>query len=312
MNLSKTNQWPIAVFDWGTTNLRAHAVDQGGNILRTITSPSGIKFIEPGTCPARFASIMGQLRESHRCKHAYLVGMIGSALGWHEVPMQPGPMNARQIAQNLSPVQGLPAVIVPGVTAPSIAGLPDMMRGEETQIFGACRIINRESFHLCLPGTHSKWVFLKDGAITNITTAMTGELFELLTNASILKQQVAKELHSVDLQAFKEGLAVAKTGLGAQILAFSTRPRSLVAGKPEGNNAANYLSGILIGSEIHAMCNALKTPVSEIALIAEDSISRLYALAFQEHDIKVRRIDGAHAVAMGAAMLHRNAIQKAK
>ena len=307
MNRSSSSDWPIAVFDWGTTNLRAHAVDQGGNILASITSPSGVKFIEPGACPARFDSIMAQLRDSHGCQRAYLVGMIGSAMGWHEVPMQPGPMNAQELAQHLYSVQDAPAVIVPGVSAPSIAELPEMMRGEETQIFGASRILERNTFHLCLPGTHSKWVYVKDGAITNTTTAMTGELFELLSNASVLKQQVATEHPAIDLQAFEEGVAVAKTGLGAQLLSFSTRPRSLVAGKPEGNNAASYLSGILIGSEINAMSNALDSTVSEIALIAEDSISQLYALAFEKHGINVRRVDGAQAVAMGAAMLHQAA-----
>ena len=62
---------------------------------------------------------------------------------------------------------------------------PDVIRGEETQIFGALGN-GSDNGQFILPGTHSKWALVENGQIVWFTTFMTGELFAVLCNHSIL------------------------------------------------------------------------------------------------------------------------------
>ncbi|WP_353533844.1 2-dehydro-3-deoxygalactonokinase [Cognatishimia sp. WU-CL00825] len=290
------------MFDWGTSNLRVYVVEASGKILERKEWPLGVKFSEPSQLPMRFTEIMERLEAQFCCQYALLIGMIGSGMGWRDVPMLHGPLSIAEHASRLFPLDGTDAYIVPGVTAPSVVGLTDMMRGEETQAYGALRLLQKSNLLLCMPGTHSKWVSLKDNLIHGITTSITGELFELLSNNSVLHEQLRDAGSSFDQTGFREGLEIAKSGLGAQNLAFSVRPRALVNCKSIQANASSYLSGILIGSEILAMKTAFG--VSEIAIIAEMGLAKLYEIACGTFAISAMVLDGAEAVCAGASKLH--------
>src|SRR5262249_19578742 len=84
---------------------------------------------------------------------------------------------------------GRDIAIAPGLTCRNRLLAPDMMRGEETQILGAIRCepkLAKGRQFLCMPGTHTKGVSLKDGVIDTFLTALTGELSDVLHNHSVL------------------------------------------------------------------------------------------------------------------------------
>ena len=76
--------------------------------------------------------------------------------------------------------------IVPGVSYVG-DGRADVMRGEEVQLLGAVAAGMVDPMALvCHPGTHNKWATLRHGQIDRFRTVMTGELFNLLKEHSIL------------------------------------------------------------------------------------------------------------------------------
>lgn len=302
MTHSESDHWPLAVFDWGTSNLRAYCVDQDGPILGQISRDAGVKTMSRAEYPALVRQLLADLAPPAPIRHALLVGMVGSELGWRETPMRPAPASLSDLAHHLNPVRGHPCRIIPGVSAMSIANLPDMMRGEETQVLGAMAETGRLDGLFCLPGTHCKWVQCGDGRITGITSAMTGELFDLLTRHSVLKAQTGPDETEDDLSAFDEGVQAAGTGLGAAQLAFSVRPRALVADKSGAASARSYLSGILIGTELQTMQAHQKD--APLTIIGAPALTRAYARASAILGLRAETMDGAIAVTRGAALIH--------
>lgn len=292
----------IAVFDWGTTHLRVHVVAAGGKILRTLHHESGIRQSNITDVPARFKRAIHELEAAFGPMPAVLVGMVGSNFGWHEVAMQAAPVAGENLARHLFAIDtlaGQQAMIVPGVTGPSIVGAPDMMRGEETQIFGVLEPQGTDNF--CLPGTHTKWVRCTAGQITGITTAMTGEIFDLMQTQSVLQSALGGASASIDLAAFDDGLALSCEGLGALQLAFSIRARSLASDGWSSDAAKSHLSGLMIGSEVASMAPYLG---SRLVIVGDPTLTRLYGRACQRHGIASRRVDGNEAVASGARWLY--------
>ncbi|WP_372572282.1 2-dehydro-3-deoxygalactonokinase [Ruegeria jejuensis] len=302
MSRSEPTHWPLAVLDWGTSNLRAYCVDEAGTILGQVSRDAGVKTMPEAGYPVLVQQLLADLAPPAPIRHALLVGMVGSELGWRETPMRPAPASLSDLAHHLNPVPGHPCRVIPGVSALSVAGLPDMMRGEETQVLGALAETGQTSGLFCLPGTHCKWVQCDDGRITRITTAMTGELFDLLTRHSVLRAQTGSDDTEDDLTAFDEGVQTALTGLGAAQLAFSVRPRALVADKSGAASARSYLSGILIGAELQTMQAHQKG--SALTIIGAPALTRAYARACVILDIKAKTMDGATAVSRGAALIH--------
>lgn len=301
MTGSDATPWPLAVFDWGTSNLRAYAVDAGGAILGRV-SGRGVKQTDREAFPRVYQHAMDRLQARFGCRHALLVGMVGSNLGWQEVAMSPAPQTRASVQAGLVALPGTAAHIVPGVSAPSLGGFPEMMRGEEVQVFGGLALSGQDEALLCLPGTHSKWVNCRGGAIQRISTAMTGELFDLLCHASVLKGHVTSELGGTGLAGFDEGVTVAQSGLGAVLLAFSTRPRALLSGRVDPVDGRGYLSGVLIGSEIQAMQQA--TGTRALLIVGEPELAGFYARAAGALGVTAQVIDGAAAIAAGAAEIH--------
>ncbi|MCB8829910.1 2-dehydro-3-deoxygalactonokinase, partial [Escherichia coli] len=58
---------------------------------------------------------------------------------------------------------------------------------------------------LAQPGTHNKWIALRGGRITDIATAMTGELFSLVKGHGILAGLLDGAV--ADGDAFRAGIA---------------------------------------------------------------------------------------------------------
>src|SRR5262249_746446 len=138
--------------------------------------------------------------------------------------------------------------LVPGLMHRGSDGAPDVMRGEETQLIGLAGRLGDSPQIVVLPGTHSKWAVIEGGRILSFATYLTGELFGLLVERSILGRLMTERAD--DPAAFDRG--VARTAIdGHAILGslFSARSLGLLGDLP-GSSLYSYLSGLLIGAEI--------------------------------------------------------------
>jgi len=222
-------------------------------------------------------------------------GMIGSRQGWIEAPYLDCPIGPDELAGHLTYIdinsnilnKSVTMAIVPGIKLLG-EGVPDVMRGEETQVAGL--IWSKQQYGLCvLPGTHSKWVFTKNGRIEAFTTFMSGELFALMVEYSILNRLMDGKRFKKD--AFLIGCNQSlNSSYGILKQIFSARTMGLFE-KLEPKGIYSYLSGIIIGYEIkegldiyfrNKICNEKK-----VVLVGELSLCNLYKMAFEIAGFKV-------------------------
>ncbi len=241
----------LIAIDWGTTSFRAALVDGSGNVLDRIESPSGILSIPDGNFGGAFDRLVGPWLAGGAKVPAVASGMIGSRQGWREAPYVESPAGAADLAKKLASVEspaGHEVWLVPGVRHIDGDGVPDVMRGEETQIVGCLAKGDPPRRLFVLPGTHGKWAIVEDGRIARFATFMTGELFALLKERSILGRLMVGDAHASE--AFRRGVEYGSRA-GASLLKslFSARTLPLFDRLPAAAVAA-YLSGLLIGREI--------------------------------------------------------------
>lgn len=253
----------LLALDWGTSSLRAFLM-YDGKIIQTRHSDHGIQHLPvPGTTgfELAFAQIAGNWLEQWPNLPIVASGMVGSAQGWREAPYVRCPASTHSVAaQGVSVASGLgkSVLIAPGVLFDEPGQLPDVMRGEETQIAGALLQNPQWAARSCivLPGTHSKWVQIEKGRIERFATYLTGELFAVLCKHSILgrlmPETASKESHiEPSAAAFKLGLATARESAPGDFThqIFATRTLGLTGRLPNGA-LADFLSGLLIGHEL--------------------------------------------------------------
>ena len=201
--------------------------------------------------------------------------------------------------------------IVPGVRGTSLNGEADVMRGEEVQIVGAIDLFAKGGTELpeviCLPGTHNKWVVLSNGVAARFSTTMTGEVFDVLSQYSIISQSLSPG-ESRDWEAYTDGLETSATGGGVLHHLFSVRTRNLLGDQYDGKGAS-FLSGILIGSELHGMLLAGKRP-KNVCVVGSSHLTESYCRAFAFFNINSLVLDsdkatlaGHHQVARAAGII---------
>jgi 2-dehydro-3-deoxygalactonokinase len=163
----------MIAIDWGTTHLRAYRLAASGDIEARKIAAKGIMSIPPGG----FAVALEELLEewSDLPDPIFMSGMIGSRQGWLEVPYVECPAGLHELAAGVrtAPSSGKRSVqICPGLSCSDGAGVPDAMRGEEVQIFGALSASGMENATICLPGTHSKHALIRNNKIDLFLTHM--------------------------------------------------------------------------------------------------------------------------------------------
>jgi len=285
--------------DWGTTNLRAFALDEHGNIAEKRESESGIQNVQQGD----FKSILNGLIQDWQTNNSestlvLMSGMIGSRQGWLEAPYATCPVSPQDLIDGLVSVPDENSTwITPGICVPAETGRPDVMRGEETQVFGALRFLQRDDAVLCLPGTHSKWVAVDQGAITRFSTAMTGEVFHVMREHSILATLMTDNGEH-DARAFGEGLKQSAEPGGLLNHLFTVRSKGLFNSLP-GNALSSYLSGILIGHEIRELASLTHTESKEIILLGSSILSKRYAQALTLMGLSFVALDNDIATTQG-------------
>jgi 2-dehydro-3-deoxygalactonokinase len=283
--------------DWGTTRLRLFRVEGGVVTDRTYGDGIGTPGIEPEAVLR--AALAGWLAGGAPAS-IRLCGMVGARDGWREVPYADCPATRadwRAAATSLS-LDAVPVEIMAGLACVDADGVPDVMRGEETQLYGALALapdLATGRHIVILPGTHSKWAVIEDAAITGVRTILTGELFALLRQHSTLARGLAAGDADMEAAGFADGLVRAERGVLTAL--FGARAMQLRGGKTP-DWALGYLSGVVIGGEISEM-RATLADASDVTIIGDPRLADLYTRAFAHTGVAVRRLDGDACVLAG-------------
>jgi 2-dehydro-3-deoxygalactonokinase len=280
----------LLAIDWGTTSVRAYRLGGDGEVLDIRESPLGIQRVRDGAFPAALRSLLGDWIDVAAPRVA--CGMIGSRQGWVEVPYVDCPAGQDVLARSIVRTPDGALAIVAGVRCRDTDGIPDVMRGEETQIVGAFADDAGAAIAV-LPGTHSKWAVVRARRIEGFATFMTGELYAVLKDHSILARMMSAE-HAVPGDAdFRRGVTAAlHPGASAGTLLhrlFGARTLAL-AGELDPGSVADYLSGLLIGSEISAGLEWSRqqgAAADRVTLIGACALCRRYAVALADAGIDV-------------------------
>ena len=289
--MAHTMHWAdgfIAV-DWGTTNRRAYLIDSSGKRTNEFEDHKGVLSVASGGFPAAVAEIRDRLGD----KPLLLAGMVGSNRGWKEAAYVPCPAGIDDLAHRLS-WAGEREAIVPGVSYIG-EGRSDVMRGEEVQLVGAVAAGSVDPYaHLCHPGTHNKWVLMRQGSIHSFHTVMTGELFSLLKEHSILADILQDPVEVND--SFKRGVRESMEHETLPADLFGIRAGVLL-GQVKKEDAPSYASGLLIGTDVRI---GLSTPFgAQVIVIGRPELTRLYAAAVGEHGRDVVELDGEQCFLAG-------------
>jgi len=281
----------MIAIDWGTSSFRAYRVAADGAVLDKRSAPLGIMQVEG----RRFAEALdSQIADwlEPGAGPVLMSGMIGSRQGWKEAPYVACPAGPEDIAQRLLEVSwgaGRRAWIAPGLSSRDAAGVPDVMRGEETQILGVLDQLPASAW-ICLPGTHSKWVEVREQRIARFSTHMTGEVFAVMKAHSILGRMFAGS--ATDLAGFDAGVQRARDPGGLLHHLFGVRARGLF-GELADQSAASYLSGLLIGHELLSISGA---HAEQVYLLGSPELTQLYQRALEQLERRSTTLDPDAAV----------------
>jgi 2-dehydro-3-deoxygalactonokinase len=281
----------IAV-DWGTTNRRAYLIGGDGTCAKEFEDGRGILSVERG----QFEDAVQEVRARLGDRPMLLAGMIGSNRGWKEAPYVRCPAGLDELASALLWADERTA-IVPGVAFSD--GRSDVMRGEEVQILGAAASGEiPPDCVVCHPGTHNKWIQVSGGRIVSFRTVMTGELFNLLKEHSILSELLDSEAKTGP--AFCEGVRRGLSGAGVTAELFEARARFLLD-RLERADAGSFVSGLLIGEDVRVGITEKRE--LKIIVMGRPELTELYAAALKEAGVAGDEIDGEGAFIAGACRI---------
>jgi 2-dehydro-3-deoxygalactonokinase len=294
---------PFIGLDWGTTSFRAYRVSSDGAVTDQVSAAEGILAVKDG---AFEQALEARISSWDKALPIVASGMITSRQGWVELPYVDCPAGPDDLAKAIHVKR-----LASGRTMHFLTGLHlksetlghDVMRSEETQVFGA---LDSGAMHYVTPGTHSKWIDVDDGHITNFATYVTGETFAVLKSHSILGRLMAQDVD--DEHEFHRGVDRAfadPAGLLHNL--FSARSLALYQElAPE--KISSYLSGIVIGSEVaHAV--SMRDSTNHYAVLASPAIGGKYVAAMKMAGLRVTMGDplaivkGERAVAAAAGII---------
>jgi 2-dehydro-3-deoxygalactonokinase len=294
---------PFIGLDWGTTSFRAYLVGSDGAVTDQVSAAEGILAVKDGAFEQAF-----EQRISGWDKSLPIIasGMITSRQGWVELPYVDCPAGPEDLAKSIHAktlASGRTVHFLTGLHLKSETLSHDVMRSEETQVFGA---MDSGAKHFVTPGTHSKWIDVEDGKITNFATYVTGETFAVMKAYSILGRLMANDVD--DDHAFLKGIDRAfadPAGLLHNL--FSARSLALYQ-ELAADKISSYLSGLIIGAEIgHAV--SLRDSTQHYAVLASPGIGGKYITAMKHAGLRVSMGDplaivkGERAVAQAAGLI---------
>ena len=287
----------LVAIDWGSSSFRAYLLSPDGEFLEEIASADGIASVVAGDYPATLRRLIGRWLDANPSAPVIASGMVGSRHGWREASYVPCPAGAREVAERLMAVEadGRRVALAPGLSYVDEVGLPDVMRGEETEIFG---VADAGARLIVLPGSHSKWARIEGERVVAFKTFITGELYAALRDHTIAgafaKAAPAKGPGPAFALGVERGAAAAggKTKSGLLGLLFGARALPLM-GKLDPDDFGEYLSGLLIGAEIGEANRLYPADAPHIA--GAEMLVKRYLAAFEALGV------GAHAAPPRAA-----------
>ena len=277
----------IAV-DWGTTHLRTYAMSSQHQVLAEAQSIDGMGVLAPDEFESALLRLIaewlpeqGQNSEARGQIPVLACGMVGARQGWKEADYQHvpcSPLTAANLTQVETTDSRIQVYILPGLCQ---SGDADVMRGEEVQIAGLLATKAAQYSCVCLPGTHSKWAHLQQRQVTQFATFMTGEMFALLSEHSILRHGVASDGwdDAAFLAAVEQAIEAPQHWLSD---CFRIRAKGLLQNM-SANTARAHLSGLLIGGELAGARNYWQD--QRVALIGEGRLATLYVAALNRLNI---------------------------
>ncbi len=282
--MSHPHPRPLIAIDWGTTSLRGALFDAQGQQRDARAFARGILTVAPGQFRAVMDACFGDWLQHSADALCLLSGMVGSRQGWQEAPYCPCPAGFAELGQHLLWLQPGRMAIVPGLSVLQQDGLPpdfalaqhDVMRGEEIQIFGALSLAAVQDATVVLPGTHSKWAQVQQGRVTTFRSFMTGEVYALLVQHSILSRTLPTDA-TWDETTFRQAVLLAQHSPSVLSSIFATRTLALFETLPTAVQPS-FLSGLLIGEELRAMSAG---PHEELLLVGSPALTDRYACALQ-------------------------------
>ncbi|HEX8471828.1 MAG TPA: 2-dehydro-3-deoxygalactonokinase [Brevundimonas sp.] len=278
--------------DWGTSNLRVMRIDASGAVLESRSDPRGAASLTPDQFPDVLAAVAGAWIEQEA--PVIVCGMAGARGRWLETAYAPCPASLADLGAALVRPEGARNVaIIPGVAVFDEGGLSDVMRGEETQAMGLFG--PGEDGLVLAPGTHSKWIKIEDGRIAAFRTFVTGELFAAIKGATVIGAGLGDA--GRDEAAFLEGVRRSLADHALTAALFSVRVQRL-SGRLSDGEAADYLSGLLIGAEIAAQSSLARD--ARVVIVGAPALAERYRLAMDAGGFtRIVVADGQAATATG-------------
>lgn len=295
IELKKENH-PFVAVDWGSSNFRAYLLDDY-SLIAEITADKGIIYVEKNTFETTLISLLTPWMSLIQDLNLPIImgGMVGSDRGWIDAGYTMLPLRVKDIAIQTIQVTntaGLNLYLKPGL-AIKTKNFCNVMRGEEIQLLG---VINEKTDCYLFPGTHSKWLSLTEkGMLETFHTVMTGELYALLMNHSLLGQEIESSVNDV---AFNEGVLCAKAGsLDIIEQLFYARSARILRNIP-ADNVSSWLSGLLIGHEIKTQLQHFPD-AKTFTIVAGKTLTPLYLSAFRHFSMTPNVISPTDAALNG-------------
>ena len=259
----------IAV-DWGTSTFRAYLV-QNNEVSDTIETKDGMKFVKSHLFEQTLLTLIDRWLDNDKITEILASGMVGSKQGWEEAPYQKTPCNLKSL-NYITPSLKDNRISLKIFSGVSQINQPDVMRGEETQIAGFLNENPNFNGSICLPGTHSKWVEIRNNNIIKFKTFMTGELFEIISKNSVLIHSVkAEKIDKMELLKSVDEI-LQKPELFSNAL-FQLRADDLINSKGP-TIYKSRLSGYLLAIELLGSMEFWKN--NDIILIGNQDLIEMY------------------------------------
>ncbi|WP_086930428.1 2-dehydro-3-deoxygalactonokinase [Agarilytica rhodophyticola] len=292
----------VLAIDWGSSKFRAFLLDENYRVLESIETYEGVLHSQQTPRDIFYKHCQPWLSE-YPDLIVLMSGSVGGNLGWINTHYIPCPLTIDDLVHQAVDVEtpfNTTIKIIPGVSGKSPSGIHDVMRGEEVQIFGALSLINKSGGLVCLPGTHCKWVNTSANRIIDLTSFMSGELYQIACEKSSISNIIN---HSeFDQHSFLEGISTVDKQGGFLHHLFSARANSLV-GSNQYKSVSSYVSGVIIGSEIKAALKIFDN-FSHLILVCNKSLAVNYLCAFEHYGISAQNITSEEAFVAGVSAIN--------
>lgn len=293
----------IVGVNWGSSRFRAYRISDVGEVLDEVDAPDGVAGLDRAGMAAAMDALVERWPDHGPI---FASGMIGSNIGWTQVPYAPAPASAADLAlaATATRIGAADVLLVPGVACRrSVDDAPDVMRGEEVELLGLTPPGEAAHLVVVLPGTHTKWTRVDSGSVSDFFTSISGEIFDRLTGQGLFASTIEGEAQAGE--RFREGLAHAfERDLGLATLLFGARAR-VMRGGLEKRDAASYLRGLLVGAELKDAARLLSlSDVDAVAIVGNAPLCALYADALEWLGLRSRSVPSRDACVAGFRALH--------